>query len=179
MRRLVPIFYRDECRAGARPKNPLHLGYKKNCNRHSSPKSKKKNCVAEACCNNNMSFHSSKLHHGRRPLPPLPPSLPLPRPFRRVESARPILVDAVSARIDSIRATGGVLHNFSFIARIKAEQAPPHTTINRRAIQLATPLPLPLRRLEPAHHIVGDAVSARLGSIRATGGVLHNFLLIA
>ena len=51
LRRNVPIFYRGQCPAGAHPKNPLHLCYKKNSNRHSLPPNQRKNsCPSNKVC---------------------------------------------------------------------------------------------------------------------------------
>jgi hypothetical protein len=61
---------------------------------------------------------------------------------------------------------GAVRLIFSILARNKGKK-PTHTTINW---MLVLPAMLShLRCLEPAHHVVGDAVSAQIGTIRPRG----------
>ena len=101
------------------------------------------------------------------------PAMSLPRPVRCLEPARRILRDTVSARIDLIRATGSYYIIFHSSLEIRRKKAHPHTTINRRVIQLATPLPRPVRRVDPARRILFDEASPRFGLIRAGGGARH------
>ena len=51
---------------------------------------------------------------------------------------------------------GGCTSSTSIVAR-DSEKYPPHSTINRRVLQPATPLPRPVRRVRTARHITGDA----------------------
>ena len=67
---------------------------------------------------------------------------------------------------------GGRTASASIEAR-DSEKYPPHSTINRRVVQPAIPLPHPLRRVRTARHITGDAAYARFGLIRAGGVVQH------
>jgi hypothetical protein len=86
-------------------------------------------------------------------------AMSLPRPVRRIDTARHILGDAASDRIGSIRGGGGVQYTFLSIAQNNAKNNH-HTTINRRLVLPAMSLPHLVQRIEPAHRILGDAVSA-------------------
>ena len=101
------------------------------------------------------------------------PANPLPHPVRRVEPARRILGDEVSAPFGLIPAGGGARHPLPSSREIRRKKAHPYTTINRRVIWLATPLPHPVRRVEPARRILGDEASAPFGLIPAGGGARH------
>jgi hypothetical protein len=97
----------------------------------------------------------------------------LPRPVRRVQPARRITCNALSALFCLIPAGGGVWHPHPFSPETRQKKAHPYTTINRRVILPAMSLHRPVRRVEPAPRITSDAVSAQLCLIRAGGGLPH------
>jgi hypothetical protein len=101
------------------------------------------------------------------------PARPLPRQVRRVITARHITGDASYARFGLVRAGGGVQHPHPPSREIKRKKYPPHSTINRRVVQPARPLPRQVRRVRTARHITGNSMYARFGLIRAGGGVRH------
>ncbi len=91
-----------------------------------------------------------------------PPPKPLPNPVGHVESAQCIIGDAVCARFGSIQGRGGDSHLFQHHVQNK----PPPLPQQFKGIQPPPePLPHPVRHVEPAHCIMGNAVCARLGLI--------------
>ena len=63
--------------------------------------------------------------------------------------------DAVSTAFGLIQAGGGVWHLLPSSREMLRKKGHPHTTINRRLVQLATPLTRPVRRFS----ITGNVVS--------------------
>ena len=103
----------------------------------------------------------------------------LPRPVRRVQPARRITCNALSALFCLIPAGGGVWHPHPFSPETRQKKAHPYTTINRRVILPAMSLPRPVRRVEPAPRITSDAVSARFCLTRAGGVYMASASILA
>jgi hypothetical protein len=155
--------------AGAHPKNPLHTCYKKNSNRHSLPQNQRKNSCRHA---------SNKVCTQITPTP-WPPSAtstaavhapPPPSPTCRTRAPHPW---QRNVRFNFFISSGGRQMNYCSALSRNNTNPPPYTTINRLLVMPAMSLPRPRRCLEPARLILGDAASARIGSIRPMWGVVH------